>query len=132
MVRLAMAVCVLVLTSVGTASAQTCLHGASETSAQKARRDQAIQVATRINMAQSVTIVPSPQGRRYRRFEELRNIPPIPQGFDLQFHTDGVTYSFSLKDRLDPCRYAIFSDQDRDVYEALPRMGFEVIPLETK
>lgn len=132
MVRLAMAVCVLVLTSVDMASAQTCLHGASETPAQKARRDQAIQVATRINMAQGVAIVPSPQGRRYRRFEELRNVPPIPQGFDLQFHTDGVTYSFSLKDRLDPCGYAVFSDQDRDVYEALPRMGFEVIPLETK
>ena len=28
--------------------------------------------------------------------------------------------SFSIKDTTDPCRYAVFSDQSGDVYEATP------------
>jgi hypothetical protein len=41
----------------------TCLHGANEAPAQKARRDAALQLATRINLAQSITIGPGPRGR---------------------------------------------------------------------
>ena len=116
----------------GTATAQTCLHGANEAPAQKTRRDAAIQLATRINLAQSMTIGPGPRSR-YRTFEELTNIPPTPQGFELQFHTDGDTYSFSIKDRMDPCRYVVFSDQDKFLYEALARRDAPVlVPLDTK
>ena len=49
---------------------------------------------------------------------ELPNIPPTPPGFKLKFHTDGTSYTFSIKDRVDPCHYAIFSDQDKHIYEA--------------
>jgi hypothetical protein len=56
----------------------------------------------------------------------------IWQGFELQFHTDGATYSFSIKDRLDPCRYAVFSDQDKYIYEAIARTEPVLLPLETK
>jgi hypothetical protein len=118
----------------GTAIAQTpptCLHGANEAPAQKVRRAAAIQLATRINLAQTLTIGPGPRSR-YRPLEELMNIPPTPQGFDLQFHTDGNTYSFSIKDRTDPCRYAVFSDQDKLLYEAISRRDEPVIvPLDT-
>jgi hypothetical protein len=117
----------------GTASAQNCLHGSTEPPAQKARRDAAIQLATRINMAQGALLSPAPQNRRYRPLEELANIPPTPQGFELQFHTDGATYSFSIKDRLDPCRYVVFSDQDNYLYEAIARTGPPVlVPLDTR
>ena len=132
MFRVATAVSVMLIAGATAASAQTCLHGTSEAPAQKVRREQALQVATRINLEQGLTTIPSPQRRRYRPFDELRNIPSIPQGFDLQFHTDGVTYSFSLKDRLDPCRYAIFSDQDRHIYEAVPRTAAITLPVETR
>jgi len=115
----------------GTSRAQTCLHGSSEAPAQKARRDAAIQLATRINMAQTTTLGPVP--RRYRPLEELANIPLTPEGFEVQFHTDGRTYSFSIKDRLDPCRYVVFSDQDKYLYEAIARTGPPVIvPLDTR
>ena len=115
----------------GTTAAQTCLHGANEAPAQKTRRDAAIQLATRINLAQSMTIGPGPRGR-YRTLQELTNIPPTPQGFELQFHTDGDTYSFSIKDRMDPCRYAVFSDQDKFLYEAIARRDEPiVVPLDT-
>ena len=120
----------------GTAPAQnppTCLHGASEAPVQRVRRDAAIQLATRINLAQTMTIGPGPRSNRYRPLEELMNIPPTPAGFDLQFHTDGNTYSFSLKDRMDPCRYAVFSDQDKFLYEAIARKDEPiVVPLDTR
>jgi hypothetical protein len=131
--QLAASLLILVTSGVGTSSAQTCLHGSTETPAQKARRDAAIQLATRLNVAQGVILGPGPQNRRYRPLEELANIPPTPQGFELQFHTDGGTYSFSIKDRLDPCRYAVFSDQDKYLYEAVARTGPAVlVPLDTK
>lgn len=115
------------------AAAQTCLHGSDETPAQKTRRDAAIQLATRINLAEMVTSGPRSRNNRYRPLNELTNIPPTPQGFDLQFHTDGNTYSFSIKDRMDPCRYAVFSDQDKFLYEAITRRDTPVlVPLDTK
>ena len=132
MFKFAISTLLLLTCGAGTTTAQTCLHGANEAPAQKARRDAAIQLATRINLAQSITIGPGPRSR-YRTFEELTNIPPTPQGFELQFHTDGDTYSFSIKDRIDPCRYVVFSDQDRFLYEAIARRDEPiVVPLDTR
>jgi hypothetical protein len=117
----------------GTAAAQNCLHGSDETPAQRARRDAAIQLATRINLAEMVTSGPRSPVNRYRPLHELANIPPTPLGFELQFHTDGNTYSFSVKDRTDPCRYVVFSDQDKNLYEAVARRDAPVlVPLETR
>ena len=70
-------------------------------------------------------------GRRYREPSELA-LPPAPAGFSLQFHVNADRYTFSLKDTLDPCRYAIFSDQDRDIYEAIPMRGGMVVPAGTE
>jgi hypothetical protein len=118
---------------VGTAAAQTCLHGTDETPAQRTRREAAIHLATRINLAEMVTSGPRTPNNRYRPLSELTNIPPTPQGFDLQFHTDGNSYAFSIKDRMDPCRYAVFSDQDKFLYEAIARRDAPVlVPLDTK
>ena len=36
---------------------------------------------------------------------------PTPDGFHLQLTTDGSSYAFSVKDTLDPCLFAYFSDQ---------------------
>ena len=133
MVKHALAAAVVVLAWTGTAFAQqNCLHGASETPANKARRDQAIRVARGINTAENMGLAPRRPGPRYRRFDELTMVPAIPAGFALQFHTDGETYGFSLKDERDPCRYAIFSDQEGYIYEAQPRVSVEIVPLDTK
>jgi hypothetical protein len=128
---------VLVTVSVlisGTASAfaQECLHVQNGTAADRMRREQALQFARRLNAAQHSTL-PGQQGQRYRAPDELRNLPPVPPGFQLQFHTDGRTYMFSLKDNRDPCRFAVFSDQDGYVYAATPQQpAATIIPLETQ
>jgi hypothetical protein len=114
------------------ALAQECLHAQTETADDRIRREQAIQYARRLNAAQHSTL-PGQQGQRYRAPDELRNLPPVPPGFQLQFNTDGRTYMFSLKDGRDPCRFAVFSDQGGDVYAGSPqRPGATIIPLETR
>jgi hypothetical protein len=131
--KLVMSTLLLLTCGAGTAAAQTCLHGTNETPAQKTRRDAAIQLATRINLAEMVMSGPRSPNNRYRPLNELTNIPPTPQGFELQFHTDGDTYSFSIKDRTDPCRYVVFSDQDKFLYEAIARRDAPVVvPLDTR
>ena len=132
MFKLGISTLLLMTCGAGTTAAQTCLHGANEAPAQKTRRDAAIQLATRINLAQSMTIGPGPRSR-FRPLDQLTSIPPTPQGFELQFHTDGETYSFSIKDRMDPCRYVVFSDQDKFLYEAIARRDAPVVvPLDTR
>jgi hypothetical protein len=58
--------------------------------------------------------------RLYGALSQLRGVPPTPQGFELRLYTDGRGYVLSLKDTLDPCRYAIFSDEAGTLYEKTP------------
>ncbi|MBM3818328.1 MAG: hypothetical protein FJW14_04795 [Acidimicrobiia bacterium] len=131
--KLLLAVCAVLLAGAGTAFAQqTCLHDRSETQADRTRRERAITVARAINTAEHMGLSPRQPGQRYRPFEQLTMVPAIPAGFELQFHTDGDTYTFSLKDTRDPCKYAIFSDQEGLIYEAAPmRPEARVVPLGT-
>lgn len=109
---------------------QNCLHGSDETAANRARRQQAVQYAARVNAAEGMSV---PRLQKYRPLDELPNLPALPAGFDIQFHTDGLTYTFSLKDTRDACHYAIFSDQDKLLYEAIPSKGEPtIVPLGTK
>ncbi len=113
---------------------RNCLHGAAESAADRTRRQQAIDYATKVNVAEtSYSIGPRLLPRRYRPLEELENLPALPAGFDIQFHNDDRSYTFSLKDMRDACHYAIFSDQDKLIYEAIPRVGTGgIIPLGTR
>ena len=110
-----------------------CLHGSNESADEAARRDKAIKVAQAINSAQVVAVprprMQSPSTPKYRRPEELPNIPPLPRGFELQFNTDGETYNVAIKDTLDPCHFAIFSDQDKFVYTGTPITGARIVPI---
>lgn len=115
----------------GGARLATCLHGQNETSEHAARREKAIKVAHAINAAEVVTVGPQSPRPRYRRPGDLMNIPALPQGFALQFNTDGASYNFAIKDTLDACHFAIFSDQDKLVYTATPISGARVVPLTT-
>ena len=114
----------------GGARLATCLHGQKETSEHAARREKSIRVAHAINAAEVVVV--GPQKQRYRRPEQLMNIPSLPQGFELQFNTDGASYNFAIKDTLDACHFAIFSDQDKFVYTATPLTNARIVPLTTK
>jgi len=43
-----------------------------------------------------------------------------PDGFRTQLATDWTTYSFSVKDRVEACRFALFSDDQGVIYTARP------------
>ena len=117
-------------------SNQRCLHGSDEQQVDRTRRDQAVRMARQINRAESAASGRGPsQPRNYRPLDDPRivsfGIPSAPDGFRLQFHTDGETYTFSLKDARDRCGFAVFSDQDGRIYEALPMpANAQVLPAE--
>jgi hypothetical protein len=109
---------------------QRCLHGPSEDATQRNRREQALALAREINRAENAgpAVIPG-ERREYQPLNRLR-VPAAPSGFRVQLSTDGATYTFSIKDTLDPCRYAVFSDQDQVIYEAVARTGVFVRPAD--
>ena len=101
------------------AAAQECIHGPSETPANRTRREQAIDFAHRLNRLEADAVRVDPR-QQYQRPSALK-LPPAPTDFDLTFHTNGRLYAFSLKDALDPCNFAVWSDHDGLVYAATPQ-----------
>ena len=112
---------------------RNCLHGAAESAADRARRQQAIDYATKVTVAETTYGIGPQSQRGYRSLDQLSNLPLLPAGFAIQFHNDDRSYAFSLKDTRDACHYAIFSDQDRLIYEAIPRPDTTaIVPLGTR
>ncbi len=107
----------LVALSTAPTQERSCLHGPSETAAQAARRRAALDFARLIIATESSA---HDRGQTYYALSDLHTIPAAPEGFKVQLSTDGASYSFSLKDTLDPCQLALFSDQDGLVYSATP------------
>ena len=103
--------------SPGPPNADKCLHGPEETRVNQTRRERAVELAHDINGAQQIA---RRLDRRYMPLDQLRNVSPALDGFRVQLNTDGTTYAFSIKDTMDPCLFAVFSDQSGDVYEATP------------
>lgn len=111
------------LSGPGLASAQNrqCLHDQLETRENRTRREKALELADEINRAQGLARRFTRPGQgAYKQLDQLSSLPDVPEGFRVQLHTDGMTYSFSIKDTRDPCGYAVFSDQSLDIYEAVP------------
>jgi len=97
------------------AQQQPCLHGSGEAPEQLIRRRQAVQTARQINTEQARLFATS---HVYHPASDLSvNVPP---GFAMSLTTDGVAYKFALKDTLDACRFAFFSDQEGLIFEANP------------
>jgi len=96
-----------------------CLHAASETPADAARRQDAIRVMRAINTAQAQAFA---MNQAYRTFRDLTasGLPPRPAGFLTQLTVEGSTYALVAKDATDPCRYTLFSDQDGLIYVGSP------------
>src|SRR4051812_28636541 len=87
---------------------QNCLHEAPESSAERARRQQAVEYAIKVNVAETrIGVGPQQLQRGYRPLEELANVPAVPAGFAIEFHHDDRGYALSLKDIRDPCHFAI-------------------------
>ncbi len=92
-----------------------CLHGPDETDAERQRRTAAISHLRSINTAQARR---TGQGA----WLELRqlSVGPAPAGFGVQLATFDGGYLVSMKDTLDPCRYALFSDNAGLIFVGRP------------
>ena len=101
-----------------------CLHGPDERPDHRTRREQALTLAQQIHRAENPpgpAIRPGQPPRLFQPLDQLTGLPPTPIGFKVQLSTDRETYTFSIKDTTDPCRYAVFSDQEQTIYEATAR-----------
>jgi hypothetical protein len=100
------------------ASAQTsvpgCLHGSGETAGQQVRKRQALAKARQINSAE---VVAKTQTGTYQPLEQLSRITVDAQGIVAHLAVDANGYAFSIKDSLDPCGFAFFSDQSGIIYQ---------------
>jgi hypothetical protein len=90
-----------------------CLHGPDETAAEKQRRAQAVMLSRQVNSQQQRSR--SSTGNFVSQ-SDLSGLPAAP-GFEVGLVTDGNTYAFSVKDTLDPCGLAFFSDHNSLIYE---------------
>jgi hypothetical protein len=97
--------------------AQNCLHGPSESADQAARRRAALQLARQVNTVEAQA---NQQGHTFYALSDLPGLVAEINGFKVQLSTDGGTYTFSIKDTLDPCHFAYFSDQEGVIYSGMP------------
>jgi hypothetical protein len=95
----------------------SCLHGPKETAEQRDRRMAALDFARQLNTFEAAG---KSQAQRYYAIEDLPGLPPLPGGMKAGIATDGASYIFSIKDTLDACHFAFFSDQDGMIYTATP------------
>jgi hypothetical protein len=96
------------------AQPKPCLHGANETPDQSARRKLALTWVRRINSLQTQHYA---ERKAYQPLSGLPNIQ-TPAGFSNQLVVHATGYVLSAKDKLDPCAFAYFSDQDQVIYTA--------------
>ena len=100
-----------------------CRHDGSELQPDRLRREAALALARAINAVEGEQ---AQLTRRYQPLAALRGLPETPAGFELRFYSDAAGYMFALKDTLDSCRYAIFSDQSGLLYEKSARTAPQV------
>lgn len=95
-------------------SAISCRHQQAAKQEDRARRAQALTLAKAINAAEAELVQ---RTRQYQPLESLHNLPAVPSGFQLKLYADRSGYIFAIKDTLDPCRFAVFSDAGGLLYE---------------
>jgi hypothetical protein len=119
------------------ALAQRCLHGTDETAEQKARRTRAVFATRSVNNMQANQ--PGARGGKYLRHEELAGSPfaqkqtsaeftslnltpgdEILPGWELKLDVTDDGYWFMIKDRTDPCGFALISNKAGLIYTAEP------------
>jgi hypothetical protein len=75
-------------------------------------------MAREINAEQAALAGDSGQ---YASRERLKTAQPVPSGFQLTLQAGAQSYVFILKDRTDPCRFAVFSDSEGIIYQTAQR-----------
>ena len=90
----------------------------SESAAQSVRRQAAIRFVEDVNARQRTAFI-ARQGKGYVPLDQLQGLPAT-QGFEVQLVADDRGYSVSVKDTIDACAFAFFSDQKGVIYMATP------------
>jgi hypothetical protein len=100
--------------------AQTCLHGPDESDRQRRRVNEAIEFIRDVHAAEA---------RAYRERDtyvptrDAISVAQVPTGFLARVTADRWSYAIIVKDGLDPCGFALVSDQDGVIYAATPTTG---------
>jgi hypothetical protein len=124
--RLLGIVAFVLLSYAAPAFSQQCLHGPNEDATQKARRQAGLTFVRAINTAQANEGMW--KAKKYLPLTELTIDLTKAEGFELQFTTDGKSYSLILKDTTDPCRFVYSTNQDGVIFRGYP-IDFEVLPV---
>ena len=75
-----------------------------------------------IQFARAVNTAEARFHAQNKQYGQIRDVAAgaEPEGFRAPLTTDGTTYSFSVKDTVDACQFAVFSDQQGVIYTARP------------
>jgi hypothetical protein len=92
----------------------SCRHTENANQADRDRAQQAVTFAKAINAAEAES---RKRTGDYRSVASLSNLSPVPTGFKVNLYADRTGYMFSLKDTLDPCHFAVFSDTAGLIYQ---------------
>jgi hypothetical protein len=112
-VRMFMCAMAMLLTSAGARGEECQPLDLDATS--RVRRDAAVTYLVAVNRAQMQR---QKQGGKYAPLNELTDVPGAPVGFVPKLLIDRWSYIVSLKDYLDVCGVALFSDERGVIYEA--------------
>ena len=99
-------------------SMPACRHDDRESPEDKRRREQAFELVRSINQMEAESFSKT---SRYLAKSELQ-VGALPSGFVLNVLADKTGFIVAMKDRLDPCRFGIFSDEEGIVYGSTPRL----------
>jgi TonB family protein len=96
-----------------------CVADAALTSAQPARLTEAIRFARDVVAGQRLAMIET-QSKSYRSLSELKGLPPLPDGFEVQLTVAGDAYALAVVDRSGMCGAGVFSDQRGGIYVGWP------------
>jgi hypothetical protein len=106
---------VVILGLVGVASIRSGSAQESTCPTDAQRRQAAVRFARDVNTAEARF---HSLHARYGQVSELALVEP--DGFHAQLSSDATAYNFSLKDTVDACHFALFSDQQGLIYAGQP------------
>jgi hypothetical protein len=99
------------------AQAPACLHGDNEAPGELQRRRDAVAFMRGVNNAEARAYRTE---NSFKRLPDLGDVPPIPAGFAAHLAVEREVYAVAVKDTLDPCGFAYFSDQNGLIYTGRP------------
>jgi hypothetical protein len=99
------------------AQAQQCLHQSNESAGERLRRQAAVKFVDAVNLAQARR---QRDTGRYASLADIQQAAAAPLGFVPRLVLDQFGYAIRVTDALDPCGFALFSDERAVVFEAHP------------